>query len=204
VPAKVRGRTGPRRPPAKTRRELPILPLSVAGVFLVAFVVLLILFRLNTTPISGQPVANIKCDSGEQLATHYHAHIDIIYKGQPVTIPAQTGILSSCFYWMHTHTDSGIIHIEAPRDSASRQFTVGDFFQVWNQPLTSSQVTTIKLAKGDEVKAWVDGKPYTGDPRKIVLKSHTQVVIEVGPEFVDPPTFDWTSSAAIQEAGTGG
>jgi hypothetical protein len=51
---------------------------------------------------------------------------------------------------------------------------------------------------------WVDGQPYTGDPRKIVLKSHTQVVLEIGPQFVDPPTFDWTSSQATQEAGTGG
>jgi len=199
-----RGRTIARRPVAKPKRELPILPLSVAGIFVVAFAVLLVVFWVNRTPISGQPVANISCQSGEQLATHYHAHVDIIYKGQPVTVPAQTGILSSCFYWMHTHTTSGIIHIEAPKDSANRKFTVGDFFQVWNQPLTSKQVTTIKLAKGDQVKAWVDGKPYTGDPRNIVLKSHTQVVIEVGPEFVDPPTFDWTSQDAIQEAGTGG
>jgi len=114
------------------------------------------------------------------------------------------GITSTCLYWMHTHQSSGIVHIEAPRESASRQFTLGDFFQVWGQPLSNRQVATFKLGSGDQLKMWVDGQPYTGDPRKIVLKSHTQVVLEIGPQFVDPPTFDWTSSQATQEAGTGG
>ncbi len=180
------------------------MPLVVGGVFTVALLVLIVLFRLqSTTQITGQPVANIHCDSGEQLSVHYHAHIDLIYRGQPVTIPAQTGITSTCLYWMHTHQTSGIIHIEAPKESATRGFTVGDFFAVWGQPLTGKQVATFPLQKGDQVKVWVDGKPYTGDPRKVVLKSHTQVVIEVGPPFVDPPpTFDWTTSAATQESGT--
>jgi hypothetical protein len=180
------------------------MPLAVGGIFLVVFAVLVVLYRLNATPLSGQPVANIRCDSGEQLAVHYHAHLDLIYKGQPATVPAQTGITGNCFYWMHTHQPSGIIHIEAPKASASRQFTLGDFFAVWNQPLTSKQVATFKLNPGDEVRVWVDGKPYTGNPSRVVLKSHTQVVVEIGPQFEDPPTFDWTSTTATQEAGTGG
>lgn len=186
------------------------MPLTVGGIFSVAFVVLIVLYYIASrggSGVNGQPVANIRCDSGEQLAVHYHAHITILYKGQPVYIPGQVGIIGSqCFYWMHTHSTSGIVHIEAPKDSSSRQFTVGDFFQVWDQPLTSKKVTTFTVGKGESVKAWVDGKPYDGDPRKIVLKSHTNVVIEVGPPFQDtpPPPFDWTSSDATQEAGTAG
>jgi hypothetical protein len=180
--------------------------MTVGGVFLVVFVVLVVLYRLNTTPISGQTVANIRCESNEQLAVHYHAHIDLLYRGQPATVPAQVGITGSCLYWMHTHQPTGIVHIEAPKGSASRQFTLGDFFDVWGQPLNSKQVATFpKLGPGDQLKVWVDGKPYTGDPRKVVLKSHTQVVVEIGPPFTDPPpAFDWTSSTAAQEAGTGG
>ena len=49
------------------------------------------------------------------------------------------------------------------------------------------------------------GKPYTGSPRNIVLKSHTQVVVEIGPPLTDPPpAYDWNSAEATQEAGTGG
>lgn len=199
------GRNAPRRPVAKPRRELPIMPLTVGGVFLVVFVVLVVLYRINTPALTGQPVANIRCDNNEQLAVHYHAHIDLIYKGAPATVPAQVGITGSCLYWMHTHQTTGIVHIEAPKDSASRKFTLGDFFAVWNQPLNGKQVATFKLNRGDQIKVWVDGKPYTGDPARVVMKSHTQVVVEIGPTFTDPPPkFDWTSSAATQEAGTGG
>ena len=205
---RTKSRTNPRRQPVTRKREWPIMPLSVGGIFTVAFVVLLVLYYIASrggSGVNGQPVANIKCDSGEQLAVHYHAHVTILYQGAPVNIPANTGIQSGCFYWMHTHTTTGIIHIEAPKDSAARGFTLGDFFAVWNQPLSSKQVATFKVGSGDELKVWVDGKPYTGNVRNIVLKSHTQVVVEIGPPFTDPPpTYDWNSSEATQEAGTGG
>ena len=186
------------------------MPLTVGSVFLVIFLGLIVAYYIASRGpggVNGQPVANIKCDAGEQLSTHYHAHIAVLYKGTPVSIPAQVGILTNqnCFYWMHTHTTSGIIHIEAPKDSASRKFTVGDFFQIWNQPLSKKQVATFTVGKGDQLQMWVDGKPYTGDPRNIVLKSHENVVIEIGPPLIDPPpTFDWTSSDATSEAGTAG
>ena len=180
------------------------MPITVGGVFGLVLIGFIVAIILNRSPATGQPIANIRCESGEQLAVHSHAHVDLIYKGQPAAIPAQVGITSTCLYWMHTHQTSGIVHIEAPRESASRQFTLGDFFQVWGQPLSDQQVATFKLGSGDQLKMWVDGQPYTGDPRKIVLKSHTQVVVEIGPQFLDPHTFDWTSSQATQEAGTGG
>jgi hypothetical protein len=211
--ARTKGQTTKKKAPKRQvarRREWPIMPITVGSAFTVIFVALIVAYYIASRGpggVNGQPVANIKCDTGEQLAVHYHAHLSIIYRGEPALIPANTGILStqSCFYWMHTHTTTGIIHIEAPKDSANRQFTVGNFFQIWNQPLSTRQVATFKVGKGDELKMWVDGKPYTGDPNKIVLKSHTQVVIEIGPPFIDPPpTYDWTSQEATSEAGTAG
>jgi len=205
---RTKGRANRGRPATRQRREWPILPLSVGGIFSVAFVVLIVLYYLASrggTGVNGQPVANIRCESGEQLSVHYHAHVSIIYKGQPAMIPGQVGITSGCFYWMHTHATTGIVHIEAPKDSASRTFTLSDFFAVWNQPLSDKQVATFKVGSGDQLKMWVDGKPYTGDIRKIPLKTHTDVVVEIGPPFTDPPpTYDWNSAEATQEAGTGG
>jgi len=202
---RTKSKTDQRRAPARARQDIPIMPVTVGGVFALVFIGFIVAILLNRSPATGQPIANVRCESGEQLAVHNHAHIDLIYKGQPAAIPAQVGITSTCLYWMHTHQSSGIVHIEAPKESASRQFTLGDFFQIWGQPLSNTQVATFpKLGSADQLKVWVDGTPYTGDPRKIVLKSHTQVVLEIGPPFVDPPTFDWTSSQATQEAGTGG
>jgi hypothetical protein len=189
-----RPKTAARRAPARKSPELPILPIVVGGVFLVILIGLFIASRIGSGSggVTGQPVANISCDTGEQLATHYHAHVDILYKGQPVPVAAQIGIPGTCFYWMHTHDTTGVIHIEAPKAQASRQFTLGEFFKVWGQPLSSTQVATLKLAPGDQMKIWVNNQPYTGDPSKIVLRSHEQIVIDIGPPIVDtPPTFTW-------------
>jgi hypothetical protein len=43
----------------------------------------------------------------------------------------------SCFAWLHTHSADGIIHTESP---VTRTFTLGEFFDVWGQPLSSRQV----------------------------------------------------------------
>ena len=178
------------------------MPLVVAGVFLVVFVVLIVSYKIASRPsgaVAGQPVASINCDSGEQLATHYHAHLQILYHGQPVSVPAQIGITSTCFYWLHTHDTSGIIHIEAPKSEASRGFTLGNFFRIWNQPLSSKQVATFPIGGADQLHVWVDGKPYTGDPSKIVLSSHENVVLDIGPPFTDPPpSYTWDTSTYAQ------
>ncbi len=188
-----------RRPPARKGRDLPMLPLVVAGIFVVIFVALLVVYRVSSTSASGQPVANIRCDSNEQFATHYHAHLDIIYKGNPVSVPASIGIGSTCLYWTHTHDTTGVIHIEAPKDAANRKFLLGDFFKVWNQPLSKSQVATLKVGEGEQMKVWVDGQPYQGDPSKIELHSKQQIVIEIGPPFTDPPpTFTWDPNQYAQ------
>ncbi len=42
-------------------------------------------------------------------------HIDTFINGQRYTVPSQIGIIPErCIYWLHTHDDSGIIHIESP------------------------------------------------------------------------------------------
>jgi hypothetical protein len=194
-----------RRPaPRTTGPNIPILPVAIGVAFLLVLAVLLVFARLQSGTGPGRPVANISCDSAEQVAVHYHAHVEIIAHGTSAVIPAQTGILQvpaqaadplsgSCFYWLHTHDTSGVVHIEAPQSSANRQFTLGDFFKIWGQPLSSTQVATIPVRGGDQLRMWVDGKPFTGDPNAIVLRSHTQVVLEIGPPFTDPPptfTFD--------------
>ena len=144
---------------------------------------------------SGSLTKNgVECNPGEQLAVHYHAHLDILNNGQPVNIPAGIGIdnADNCLYWLHTHDTAGYVHIEAPARVAQRTFTLGNFFDVWGQPLSSQQVATIKLSSGQKLVAFVDGKQYTGDPRSIPLKSKEEIVLEITPPLVDPPPpFTW-------------
>jgi hypothetical protein len=139
-------------------------------------------------------------DPSDQIY-HVHANIEVYTDGKKQKVPANIGINpdSQFITSLHTHDDTGVIHIEAPQTQTNRQFTLGDFFKVWGQPLNDRQVATLKLQQGEEVKVWVDGKPYTGDPSKIKLASKEQIVVEIGPPFVDPPpTYTWDPSQYAQ------
>jgi hypothetical protein len=137
---------------------------------------------------AGEPVGGISCDAQEGQRIHIHQHLVIFDHGKPVDIPRNVGQPTArpCIYWLHTHTPDGVIHIEAPKD---RSFTLGDFFMVWGQPLGRAVAASARAAKGASLKVWVNGEPFTGDPRSIALKPHTDIVIEAGPPFVAPPKF---------------
>jgi hypothetical protein len=138
----------------------------------------------------GQPVHGIRCEAMEGTVLHIHQHLAIFDHGKPVGIPEDVGrpLAGACFYWLHTHTPDGIIHIEAP---AFRTFTLGEFFDVWGQPLSVTAAGPIRFKKG-ALHTFLDGRPYTGDPRKIELTQHADIVLEAGPPYVKPTPFtDW-------------
>src|SRR5579885_1505643 len=136
--------------------------------------------------VAGTPVDGIPCETSEQLTYHVHAHLTIIANGQNVPVPAFIGIPGRCFYWLHTHDTSGVIHIEAP---SQRAFTLGQFFDIWGQRLSTTQVLGFTADAQHSVQFFVDGQPYTGDPRQIPLGAHTLITIEYGPPFPAPPSY---------------
>jgi hypothetical protein len=154
------------------------------------------MFEPGDTPLggNGQPVDGIEGSSREMLQVHVHAHLALINKGQQIAVPYGIGIVKPFqvnngfvgtgrgIYWLHTHDATGIIHVESPD---SRRYTLGNFFDVWGQPLTSREVAGLKGV----VRAFVDGKPYAGDPRSIVLGAHTQITLQVGTPIVTPPVY---------------
>ena len=119
---------------------------------------------------------------------HIHQHLVILDHGKPIAIPANIGRPDNvqCLYWLHTHTPDGIVHIEAPMD---RKFTLGDFFAIWKQPLSKTRAATATAAKGSTLKVYLNGKAYAGDPNKIELTAHADIVIIAGPPFTKPPAF---------------
>ena len=143
------------------------------------------------------PVDKILCQPSEQVLFHIHAHLTVFVDGRPRTVPPGIGIASpqaqatpdgpfvvagSCFSWLHTHAADGIIHIESP---VSRTFTLGNFFDVWGQPLSSTRVAG---ARGT-VTAFVGGKRYAGNPRAIKLTRHAQIQLDVGRPVVKAVTI---------------
>jgi hypothetical protein len=140
------------------------------------------------------PVDGISCDTSEQLLFHIHAHLAVYVDACPKLIAAGVGIGpplifdsgfvvgGSCFSWLHTHDESGVIHIESP---VQRTFTLGDFFDVWGVPLSATQVGP---AKGT-VTAYLNGQPFTADPRTLPLDAHAVVQLDVGAPLVPPQPF---------------
>jgi hypothetical protein len=149
---------------------------------------------------SGQTVDGIQCQTNEQLVSHVHTHLTIYVNGQARVIPYGIGIpgfqavqvsrgpfveSGNCFYWLHTHTTDGIIHIESP--SVSSQFTLGQFFEEWGVPLSSTQVGTAtgKVTVFVTVPGYQTGI-YTGDPRNVPLGQHYEIQLDVGTPIVAP------------------
>jgi hypothetical protein len=136
----------------------------------------------------GQPVDGVKCEAMEGTAFHIHSHLEILDHGKSVTVPEDVGrpLAAGCFYWLHTHTPDGIIHIESPTFTT---YTLGQFTDIWGVPLSRTNVAGAKPRKGESVKVYVDGRLYAGDPRKIEFAQHLEIVILVGPPYKVPAPF---------------
>jgi hypothetical protein len=199
--AKVKPKSG-RRPPVKVKSgpELPLLPIAVGGILVVLAIVIIIYSVVNSQGTKTPPLpkaGNIPCDALEHTQVHYHAALQIIYLGTPLSIPSDIGRTGTCFYWLHMHAESpGVIHIESPKGDT---FTLGNFFTVWSvskgtpELLDATHVAQFVLTSDQKLVVYVDlndGKGpqvYTGDPNAIVLKLHEVITLEITPPTVNPP-----------------
>jgi hypothetical protein len=155
------------------------------------------------SPAPGQSVDGIACGPTEQLVFHIHAHLTIFVSGAARVVPFGIGIAppleveqtraglyaagGQCFSFLHTHAADGIIHIESP---VQRVYNLGDFFDVWKQPLTRNRVGS---AAGP-VTSFVNGRRYSGDPRAIPLLAHAQIQLDVGRPVVAPQSITFPGS----------
>jgi hypothetical protein len=144
-------------------------------------------------------VNGITCGLKEQLAYHTHSHLSVFENGQPRALPGGIGIPGSkvvqstegpvasggqCIYWLHTHAPDGVIHVESP---TKRIYTLGDFFDIWRQPLSHTQVGDVK----GTISAIVNGKPWTKDVRAIPLLPHAVIQLNVGQPAVPFQAIAW-------------
>lgn len=149
------------------------------------------------------------------LVRHNHDHLDVIINGHAVTVPAGVGQaepqdLGPCpsgsapsgdcatghFFEaataiapLHTHSTSGIIHVEADRDVTS---TLGQFFDEWGVSFNQTCVGAYCTGNSDfnqscncmsadrELRVYVDGNRVTTDPRAIVLTDRHEIAVVYG------------------------
>jgi hypothetical protein len=145
----------------------------------------------------GLPALN-----AEGQVVHIHQHLDLFVDGTSVPVASDIGIAAdrSFISPLHTHEPQpgdppdGIMHIESPTEAS---FSLGQFFAVWGVRLDANCIGG-KCAGGDkELRTWVDGEPLEGDPTRLVLAEHQEIVIAYGtpaqmPKDV-PATYDFAA-----------
>ena len=135
--------------------------------------------------------------TAEGQAVHIHQHLDIYDAGKKLTVPAQIGISAGGTFIsdLHTHDAAGIVHVESPD---VRSFSLGQFFAVWGVRLDEKCLGGL-CAEGDKrLRVWVNGEELPGDPTRIVLEEHQEIVLAFGTAAQDPEpvpkTYDFAAA----------
>ena len=124
---------------------------------------------------------NLRALTEEGNALHIHQHLDIFVNGKSVTVPKDVGINYDARFIspLHTHDRTGMIHVES---DVVRDFTLGQFFDVWGVRFTNDCVGGYCAKGTDKLRVFSNGEPVTGDPRRLVLTSHQEIAVVYGPE----------------------
>src|SRR5262245_59779293 len=181
APERVRSMVMPQ--PAVRRSVYALLVLSCIAPLLLAACVS---EKRQETVTGTFGATSVGCAEKEQLAYHIHTHLTVLTAGKQVAVPGNIGITKACMAFLHTHDQSGIIHVEAP---ANHAYTLGDFFAVWGQPLSRDRLLDQTGGGEHEVIAYVDGNRVDVAPESIPLTNKSHVVLQYGPPFVEPPPY---------------
>ncbi len=117
--------------------------------------------------------------SSEGSVLHIHQHLDIFIGGRKVPVPGGIGIAAddSFIAPLHTHDETGVIHVES---DVKRTFTLGQFFDVWGVRLDATCIGGYCAGGGRTLSAFVNGSSFAGNPRTIKLTSHEEIVLAFG------------------------
>ena len=139
----------------------------------------------------GRPVAGLACTAPRR--GRYGVHLEVFLRRLDVVIPAGIGVAGRhrrdgayvtggrCHYPARTLEPTGLIEIDE-----GRELNLGQFFDMWGQPLSRTRLLRRRASMGRPVEAFVDGRRWRGDPRAIPLRRHAAIVLEAGGYF--PPS----------------
>ena len=120
---------------------------------------------------------------GARVQSLVRVHVEVFARRRAVIVPAGIGVAppfvvrdralvrARCAYPIRTVEPTGVVEVDA-----GLRPTIGDLFAVWGQPLGARRL----LSFSGSVRAYVAGERRPGDPRRIPLRRHAQVVLQVG------------------------
>jgi len=121
-------------------------------------------YMTQPKPITLKTNREIALTCTTDMATQFHIHpvLKIVINGQNQEIPKDIGITPSCMNSLHTHDNTGEIHVEAPE---KRDFNLSDFFAVWGKDMRSF---------GKNMKMTVNGQENT-EYENYLMNDHDQI-----------------------------
>jgi hypothetical protein len=109
------------------------------------------------------------------MATQFHIHpkLEIIINGQKTELAKNIGIGPACMYALHTHDNSGELHVETPE---KRDFNLSDFFAVWKKPFNKNEILDYKTDEKHIVRMTINGTDVQNYENTILLDKD-QIII---------------------------
>ncbi len=132
---------------------------------------------------------------------HIHALLRIYIDGILSPVARNIGIDESQHIEssLHTHDETGIIHMEATHP---HRFTLGDFFDVWGVKLGPDRVGGLTGLGGDKLHFYLNGKPLS-DPAAHLLRADDVIVIGYGADDSFPHRVN-TEALRLLKSANGG
>lgn len=153
---------------------------------------------------NGQTIDGIPCNATMAESNyHIHVYIGLIVSGKQVALPDGMGMknpgpdsggvtsTASCFYYLHTHDASGVVHVEDP-STASRTtalHTLGQLFAVWGHSLSGWTIYTsgqMYRGQGTQLVSNSTYSKYGGTPSSLPLYAHEVIWLETGSPILGP------------------
>ncbi len=127
------------------------------------------------------------CDPQEHVVMHIHPQLSIILDGQPQAIPAGIGIeglsgdstheqasnQASCLHFLHTHDDTGKLHVESPLQT---DYKLSDFFAVWGKDFSMDKILDKRVDETHRIRLMVNGQENT-EFENLSLKDNDRIEI---------------------------
>jgi hypothetical protein len=143
----------------------------------------------------GQQVQGINCRKALNNLFHHHVQLSLFVNGTQIALPKGTGMKNpghnsfiyhaDCFYFLHTHDQTGIIHIEPPTGTT---YTLRNYFAVWGEPLSLNGFAGYT----GSVAVYINGTLQPGlDPNSVTFSPYEEITLVIGtpPSWIPAYTF---------------
>jgi hypothetical protein len=132
-----------------------------------------------------------------RLGLRHGVHVEIFAANRVVLLAAGLGtkpplrrsegriVAASCYGSLVTLEPTGVVLV---RPGAG--LTLAAVFRSWGQPLSRTRLASFAAGHGKDVEVFVGGRRWAGRPGAVPLRTHAEIVLEVGPRV--PPHGRYT------------